>query len=78
MDGQVFTQARMEQLLAQKTLTNDEALRFGIDAEKDAILYYTDMNRFMPARDRTLVEGIIDEERKHLTQLVGLLKDRRE
>ena len=77
VDGQVFTQARMEQLLAQKTLSEREALQFGVDAEKDAILYYSEMNRFVPARDRTMIEGIIDEERRHLSQLVGLLKDMR-
>lgn len=75
VDSQVFTQARMTQLLAQKTMSERDALQFGIDSEKDAILYYSEMIRFVPSRDRATVEGIIDEERRHLSQLVGLMKD---
>lgn len=77
VDGQVFTAARMEKLLAEPTMSEVEALQFGIDAEKDAILYYTEMNRFVPSRDHTMIEGILDEERRHLAQLTELLKRRR-
>jgi len=65
----------MTQLLAQKAMSERDALQFGIDSEKDAILYYSEMIRFVPSRDRATVEGIIDEERRHLSQLVGLMKD---
>lgn len=78
VDSQVFTQARMAELLAQKTMRERDALQFGIDSEKDAILYYSEMIRFVPTRDRPTVEGIIDEERRHLSQLVGLMKDTRQ
>jgi rubrerythrin len=78
VDSQVFTQRRMTQLLAQKAMSERDALQFGIDSEKDAILYYTEMIRFVPSRDHTAVEGIIDEERRHLSQLVGLMKDTRQ
>ena len=75
VDSQVFTEARLNRLLAQKTLPERDALQFGIDSEKDAILYYSEMIRFVPSRDHATVEGIIDEERRHLSQLVGLMKD---
>jgi rubrerythrin len=75
VDSQVFTQARMTQLLGQKAMSERDALQFGIDSEKDAILYYTEMIRFVPQRDHAAVEGIIDEERRHLSQLVGLMQD---
>jgi rubrerythrin len=77
VDGQVFTKERMEQLLAQKAMPERDALQFGIDAEKDAILYYTEMNRFVPLRDHAMIDGIIDEERRHLAQLTELMKRRR-
>jgi rubrerythrin len=77
VDSQVFTKARMEALLAQKALAERDALQFGVDSEKDAILYYSQMIGFVPKRDRPTVEGIIEEERKHLAQLVGLMKDNR-
>ncbi len=75
VDSQVFTKARMDALLAQKAMPERDALQFGIDSEKDAILYYSEMIRFVPPRDHPTVEGIIDEERRHLSQLVGLMKD---
>ena len=75
VDSQVFTQARLTQLLTQKAMSESDALQFGIDSEKDAILYYTEMIRFIPSRDHNAVEGIIAEERRHLSQLVGLMKD---
>ncbi len=78
VDSQVFTQARLTQLLARTTMPERDALQFGIDSEKDAILYYSEMIRFVPQRDRATVDGIIEEERRHLTQLVGLMKDSRE
>jgi len=75
VDSQVFTEARLAHLLAQKTMAERDALQFGIDSEKDAILYYSEMIRFVPQRDRATVESILEEERRHLTQLVGLMKD---
>lgn len=77
VDSQVFTQARMQQILAQKTMSERDALQFGIDSEKDAILYYSEMIRFVPSRDRPTIDGIIDEERRHLSALVELMKDTR-
>ena len=77
VDMQVFTQARLQQLLAQKTMSERDALQFGIDSEKDAILYYTEMIRYVPSADQKTIEGIIGEERRHLTQLVGLMQHAR-
>lgn len=75
VESQVFTAARMKQLLAQKTLSERDALQFGIDSEKDAILYYTEMMRFVQSADQKTVQGVIDEEKRHLTRLVGMMKD---
>jgi len=75
VDGQVFTEARMKQLLAQKALSERDAIQFGMDQEKDAILYYTEMLRFVQASDQKLVQGILEEEKKHLAGLVAMMKE---
>ena len=75
VDGQVFTEARMKQLLAQKALSERDALRFGMDSEKDAILYYTEMLRFVQASNEKTVQNIIEEEKKHLAGLVEMMKE---
>jgi rubrerythrin len=58
-------------------MSERDAVQFGIDSEKDAILYYSEMIRFVPSRDRPTIKGIIDEERRHLSALVELMKDTR-
>jgi rubrerythrin len=75
VDGQVFTKARLDGLLAQKTMSERDALMFGIDSEKDAILYYTEMLRFVAASDHQAIKGVIHEEKKHFAQLCGVLTD---
>ena len=75
VDGQVFTEARMKQLLAQKALSERDAIQFGMDSEKDAILYYTEMLRFVQAGDQKMIGNIIDEEKKHLSALVTMMKE---
>jgi rubrerythrin len=75
VDGQVFTEARMKRLLAQQSLSEREALQFGLDSEKDAILYYTEMLRFVPGADQKTVQGIIEEEKKHLAKLAAMMKE---
>lgn len=74
VDEQIFTEVRMKQLMAQTTLSERDALQFGIDAEKDAILYYTEMLRFVPSAEHRTIQRIIDEEKTHFSQLTGLLK----
>lgn len=45
------------------------ALEVAIRSEKDAIFYYSEILRFVPASEKPLVEKIIGEERGHLSAL---------
>lgn len=73
-DSHVFTAARQQEILAVENLDAVDALRFGIDSEKDAILYYTDMMNLLAPDDRKPVRRIIAEERRHFARLVGLMR----
>lgn len=44
-------------------------LDFGIQRELDSLLYYYEVKRSTPKNQQKLIDKIIDEERKHFTQL---------
>jgi rubrerythrin len=45
------------------------ALKSGINAEKDSILFYMELLDLVPPADRTTVDKIIAEEKRHLRRL---------
>jgi rubrerythrin len=45
------------------------AIRAGINAEKDSILFYTELLDMVPAADRTDLDKILSEEKRHLRRL---------
>jgi len=45
------------------------AMRAGINAEKDSILFYTELLDLVPPADRTAVDKILAEEKRHLRRL---------
>lgn len=74
-DSYVFTAKRMNDMLANPRLNEKEAVQFGIDSEKESILYYTSIKEVIHQTDRSIIDRIIVEERKHFVLLVGLLKE---
>lgn len=45
------------------------ALKAGINAEKDSILFYTELIDLVPSSDRMAVDKILAEEKRHLSRL---------
>jgi rubrerythrin len=45
------------------------AIRAGINAEKDSILFYTELLDLVPPSDRTALDKILAEEKRHLRRL---------
>ena len=74
-DSYVFTVKRMKDVLAKSRLDEKEAIQFGIDSEKESILYYTGIKEAVRQPDRSVIDRILVEERKHFVQLVRLLQD---
>lgn len=54
-----------------------EAIQYGIGFEKDAILFFNELLRYMNPYHKERVQGLIDEEKKHLVYL-SELKEKRE
>ena len=74
VDSVVFSSVTEAQQKAGKIFNEVEALDTGIQAEKDSILFYSELQNLVRERDRKVVLNILDEEKKHLRQLSELKK----
>jgi rubrerythrin len=61
--------------MARKVSSDVEAIQIALGAEKDSILFYSEMRDLVRMPDRDVVSKIIEEERSHLRQLSDLKKD---
>ncbi len=71
-DSSVFSNVSQAREKARKIAGESEALDIGIQAEKDSILFYTEMQNFTKPADQKVIQRIIDEEKAHLSQLSQL------
>jgi len=72
VDNTVFTNVTEAKQKAAKVSNEIEALDTGIQAEKDSILFYTELQSLVRERDRKVVLSVLDEEKNHLRQLSEL------
>ena len=49
-----------------------KAIKTGIQFEKDAILFFTELLPYVQGEDKNVIEALIAEERKHILHLIGL------
>ncbi|GAK54701.1 rubrerythrin subfamily [Candidatus Moduliflexus flocculans] len=45
---------------------------YAIGREKDAVLFYTGLEQYVPAKDRETVRGIVREEARHIVKLTHI------
>jgi len=74
VDSAVFSDDKVAREMAQKAGSDAEAVQIGLGAEKDSILFYSEMRDLVRRTDRDVIEKIIEEEKSHLRHLVGLKK----
>ncbi len=72
IDSSVFTSDKVARDMAKRASGPAEALQLALGAEKDSILFYTEMRDLVPQRERDAVTKIINEERTHVRDLSGL------
>jgi rubrerythrin len=75
VDSAVFSNIVEAQQKAKKALSEIEAIDTGIQAEKDSILFYAELQNLVRKQDRKVVTNVLDEEKKHLRQLSGLRRE---
>ena len=68
----LFTDDKVAREIAQKVSSDAEAIQIALGAEKDSILIYSEMQHLVRKPDYDIVNGIIEEEKSHMRQLVDL------
>lgn len=72
-DNIIFSQEKLDKEML-KIKGAISAIDFAIQRELDSILYYLEMKNLVPESQRNLIDGIIEEERRHFVKLSGLKK----
>ena len=72
IDSRVFTDDQIAYEMAQRVASDAEAIQMALGAEKDSILFYSELRDLVRRSDRELANKIIEEERSHLRQLSEL------
>ena len=72
VDSRVFADDKIAYDMAQRVASDAETIQIALGAEKDSILFYSEMREFVRRSDRELISNIIEEERSHLRQLSEL------
>ncbi len=72
IDSRVFTDDQTAYEMAQRVNSDAEAIQIALGAEKDSILFYSEVRDLVRRSDRELIDKIIEEERSHLRQLSEL------
>jgi rubrerythrin len=68
----VFSSEGAACTMAEKAASDAEGIDFGIRAEKDSILFYTELQDLVRRADSKVIGKIIEEERSHLKRLTDL------
>lgn len=68
----VFTQANKGKELAKRVKNSKKAVRIGITAEKDSIVFYEGMKKSVPEHEHKVVDEVIAQEQGHLKKLLDL------
>lgn len=75
IDSTVFTDDKVARQMAQKAASPAEAIQLALGAEKDSILFYSEMRDLVPKQDRPSIDKIINEEKSHIRQLSSLKRE---
>lgn len=68
----IFAGEKAQVVLSKKAMTDIEAVEAGIGFEKDSILFYSEIIGMLPNDNQNIVDVIINEEKKHLSELTYL------
>lgn len=74
VDSTIFSDDQVAREIAQKVESDAEAIQIALSAEKDSILFYSEMRDLVRRSDREVVDKITEEERSHLRELSDLNK----
>ncbi len=70
--AQVFAPGKSVAELARSAKDIFEVLVLAMGAEKDSILYYSEMKEWVQPKDKDVIAKVISEEKRHLKELTDL------
>jgi len=68
LEGRIFPVGDESRQMAARQRSDREAVETAREMEKNTLLLYQELSRFVPEGQRGVLEGIMDEERLHLLQ----------
>jgi len=68
----VFTKDKKGAEIAAAVNSDKEAVDLGIGFEKDSILFYEEMKKFVLEEEKNIVDKLLDQEKQHLRKLNDL------
>lgn len=68
-DSHIFTEESAGEVVAQKVKTEVEAMDMALGFEKDSILFYSEMKKFVPKSEHKILDSLIEQERGHLRKI---------
>ena len=66
--GRIFPMGEESEKMADRLGSDVEAVETAAQMEKNTLLLYQELLRFVPEKDHAVLEDIMDEERLHLLQ----------
>ncbi len=75
IEGRIFPMGEDGAKLAERQSSALEAVETAAEMEKNTLLLYQELLRFVPENQRYILDSIMDEERMHLTQFTKFKKE---
>jgi len=73
-DQHIFVKKEDIEQKVLKTNSDTEAIDLALGFEKDSILYYLEMKNFVPDSEKSIIDKITEEERRHYNKLTEIKK----
>ena len=71
VQGRIFPTGQDGVELARRQASDEEAVETAMEMERNTLLFYHEMVKFVPPDDRPLLEEIIAEERQHVSDFAS-------
>ncbi len=71
-DTEVFKKPGAGKAFAADVKNETEAVRFAITMEKDSLIFYYELKNMIHGKDRPVLDGLIEQEKKHLLKLTDI------
>ena len=75
IEGRIFPTGQDGVEMARRQASDLEAVETAMAMERNTLLFYSEMLKFVPVNDRPLLEEIMEEERQHVTDFARYKAD---